>query len=268
MPYFTAPDGWQLHYLEAGTGPLVIVLPGSTASSVHHQNDIARLKGHYRAVSLDFRGTGKSGRMSVWPQDWWQQAARDVSVLIAHLEYGKAELIGTSGGAIVALWCAILFPDKVSAVIADSVGYRLPPERLRREIANRRKYEPGAVRFWRDAHGDDWQQVIEADCAFLLGETDQDCGWLGEELAKISCPVLISGSLSDEFYPDLVEQACEMAQLIPEANVYLVNEGNHPLIWSRPDDFYRVAEPFLAKHAWERHRPASWKKAGPTALPG
>ena len=26
MPHFTAPDGWQLHYLEAGSGPLVVVL--------------------------------------------------------------------------------------------------------------------------------------------------------------------------------------------------------------------------------------------------
>jgi valacyclovir hydrolase len=249
MPYFTATDGWQLHHLEAGSGSLVIVLPGSTASSAIHQNDIERLKGRYRAVSLDFRGTGKSGRISVWPNDWWQQAARDISALIAHLGYERAALIGTSGGAIVGLWCAILFPDQVSAVIADSVGYCLPPERLREEIANRRKYEPGAVQFWRDAHGDDWRQVIEADCAFLLEKADGGGTWYGEELAKVRCPVLISGSLNDEFYPDLPEQAREMAQQIPEAQVFLVNGGNHPLIWSRADAFYRVAESFLEKHA-------------------
>jgi valacyclovir hydrolase len=249
MPYFSAPDGWQLYYLEAGNGSLVIVLPGSTSSSVFHQNDIVRLKERYRAVSLDFRGTGKSGRMSVWPSGLWQQAARDISGLIAHLGCRKASLIGTSGGAIIALWFAILFPDQVSAVIADSAGYRLPPERLRREIANRRKYEPESVRFWRDAHGDDWQQVIEADCAFMLEMANQGAEWYGEALAKVRCPVLITGSLRDEFYPDLSEQARRMAQQIPEAQVFLVNGGNHPLIWSRADDFYRAAESFLAKHA-------------------
>jgi valacyclovir hydrolase len=250
MPYFTAPDGWQLHYREAGSGSLVMVLPGSTASSVYHQNDIQRLKERYRAVSLDFRGTGQSGRMGVWPNDWWQQAARDVSSLIAHLGYESAALIGTSGGAIIALWCAILFPDQLSAVVADSVGHHLPPERLREEIANRRKYDPDSVRFWQDAHGDDWRQVIEADCEFMLEKADRGAEWFGEELAKVRCPVLISGSLSDEFYPDLPEQARQMAQQLPEAQVFLVDGGNHPLIWSRADDFYRAAESFLAKHAY------------------
>ena len=250
MPYFNTSDGWRIHYLEAGSGSLVVVLPGSTASSVYHQKDIERLKGHYRAVSLDFRGTGKSGRMKVWPDDWCQQAARDVSALTMHLGYERAALIGTSGGAIIALWFAILFPDQVSAMIADSVGYRLPPERLREEIANRRKYEPGSVRFWRDAHGDDWRQVIEADCAFMLEKADRGGEWCGEELAKIRCPVLISGTLGDEFYPDLPEQASQMAQQIPEAQVFLVNGGNHPLIWSRADYFYRVAESFLEEHVY------------------
>ena len=135
MPYFIAPDGWQLYYREGGSGSLIIILPGSTASSVYHQNDILRRKGRYRAAALDLRGTGQSGRIDVWPNDWWQQAAQDVSALITHLGYQRAALIGTSGGAIIALWCSILFPEQVRAVVADSVGHCLPPEKLREEIA-------------------------------------------------------------------------------------------------------------------------------------
>jgi valacyclovir hydrolase len=249
MPYFAAPDGWRLHYREAGTGYLVFVLPGSTSSSAFHQNDIARLSEYYRAVSLDFRGTGQSGRMSVWPEDWWQQAARDVAALIVHLGYESAALIGTSGGAIIALWCAILFPDRVSAVIADSAGHHIPPGRLREGIAIRRKYEPGSVRFWQEAHGDDWRQVIEADSEFILQKASGGGCWYGKELARVRCPVLISGSLRDEFYPDLDEQAGQMARQIMKAEVFLVNRGSHPLIWSRAEDFYRVAESFLVEYA-------------------
>jgi hypothetical protein len=40
-----------------------------------------------------------------------------------------------------------------------------------------------------------------------------------------------------------------MARQIPEAQVFLVNGGNHPLIWSRANDFYRMAASFLEKHA-------------------
>jgi valacyclovir hydrolase len=249
MAYFSAPDGWRLHYQENGTGHLVFVLPGSTSSSVFHQKDIARLSGHYHAISLDFRGTGQSGRMDVWPEDWWQQAAHDVAALIVYLGHENAALIGTSGGAIIALWCAILFPNRVRAVIADSAGYDIPPERLREGIANRRRYEPALVRFWQSAHGDDWLQVIEADSEFLLQKANAGGCWYGEELAKVRCPVLISGSLQDEFYPDLDEQAVQMARRIMESEVFLFNGGSHPLMWSRAEEFYRVAESFLAKHS-------------------
>lgn len=249
MPYFTAPDGWQLHYTQKGGGPLVLVLPGSTASSAHHHQDLLRLSQNgYHAVSLDFRGTGNSGRIAIWPDDWWQQAAGDTAALVAHLGHESAALIGTSGGGIVALWYAILFPDKVRAVIADSIGHHLPPEFLRREIANRRRYAPEAVGFWQTGHGSDWQAVIEADCEFLLRQADRGAEWYGEELSRIRCPVLLTGSLRDEFYPDLPEQAGRMARQIPDAQMHLVNGGGHPLIWSRADDFYDVALPFLTRH--------------------
>lgn len=248
MPDFTAPDGWRLHYTQQGAGPLVLVLPGSTSASAHHHQDLLRLSQHqYQAVSLDFRGTGKSGRIAVWPDDWWQQNARDAAALITHLGYEQAAVIGTSGGGIAALWCAILFPDKVRAVIADSIGHHLPPDFLRGEIANRRRYAPESVGFWHAAHGDDWQAVVEADCEFLLRQADQGAGWYGESLSQLRCPVLLTGSLHDEFYPDLPEQAGHMARQIPDAQVFLVNGGSHPLIWSRADDFYDAALPFLTR---------------------
>lgn len=130
MPYFEV-EGCRLYYREQGSGDLVLVLPGNTASSVHHQGDLARLSKQYCAVSLDYRGTGESGRIDVWPDDWWQRNARDVAALICHLGFKKAALIGTSGGAHVALWCAILFPDIVAAVVADSAGNHLHPDRIR-----------------------------------------------------------------------------------------------------------------------------------------
>jgi pimeloyl-ACP methyl ester carboxylesterase len=68
-----------------------------------------------------------------------------------------------------------------------------------------------------------------------------------ERLATIKCPVLFTGSLHDEFYPDLEIQFGQMARQILNSQVYLVNGGGHPLMWSCAREFYNVIEPFLVK---------------------
>lgn len=41
-------------------------------------------------------------------------------------------------------------------------------------------------------------------------------------------------------------QLLEMATQIPRSQLYLVNDGDQPLMWSHPRAFRRVADNFLA----------------------
>ena len=65
MPYVSS-DNLSLFYREQGAGRLVLILPGNTASSVCHEGELDFYGQDYHAVSLDFRGTGKSQRLSAW----------------------------------------------------------------------------------------------------------------------------------------------------------------------------------------------------------
>lgn len=56
-----------LHYIEGGTGLLIVLLPGNTASSAHLADDMGRLVSRYRVVALDLPGTGRSDRMASGP---------------------------------------------------------------------------------------------------------------------------------------------------------------------------------------------------------
>ena len=80
-----------------------------------------------------------------------------------HLSVAQGIVMGTSGSAVAALLMAQHAPHRVRAVIADSCVMRQPPEVLRAEVAGRRRRRPEAVAFWRHAHGDDWEQVVEAE---------------------------------------------------------------------------------------------------------
>jgi valacyclovir hydrolase len=182
----------------------------------------------------------------VWPDDWWLDGARAAVALVDHLEAEQAVVMGTSGGAVAALLMAQHAPDRVRAVIADSVVMRQPPDVLRAEVGNRRRQSPDAAAFWRNAHGDDWANVVEADNDLLLRLAARDGVWFERPLSEIQCPVLLTGSLRDTALFKPGEQMVEMARQIEESQLYLANGGDHPLMWSRPDRFRQAAGSFLA----------------------
>ncbi len=245
MPYFTC-DGQRLYYREQGSGPLLLILPGNTASSACHSGELDYFSQRYRTVALDFLGTGQSDRVAVWPDDWWTRGAQHAGALIEQLGGERAIVMGTSGGAIIALWTAILYGERVRAVIADSTGEHLPPDQLRAEMRGRAARTPGQVRFWQSAHGDDWEQVVEADTDFLLRFADRGGDCFGGRLGEIGCPVLFSASLYDSSIPAAGDQLSAMSAQVPGSWLFLVNGGDHPLMWSRPEPFRRMCNAFLS----------------------
>ncbi len=235
----------HLFYRERGDGRLLFILPGNTSSSAHHEGELAHFGQRYRAVTLDFWGTGSSGRIPVWPDDWWEQGARDATALVERLGYEHCVAVGTSGGAVVALLMAILSPERVQAVIADSCVERWPPVQLQAAVAERDRQTPEQEAFWRYAHGDDWQQVVDADSGLLLRLAQRGGDWFDGRLREIRCPVLFTASLRDEALPDVERQVRAMVRQIPDSRVFFASHGGHPLMWSRPGDFRRAADCFF-----------------------
>jgi pimeloyl-ACP methyl ester carboxylesterase len=236
----------RLFYREQGRGPLLLILHGNTASSAGHLRDLAHFGQHHRAVAPDLLGTGQSHRLDPWPDDWWLQNAWAAVALLDHLAEERAIVVGTSGGAVVALLMARHAPARVRAVIADSCVARQPPEILRAAVADRRRRHPDAVAFWQTMHGQDWEQVVEADSDLMLRLAQRDGRFFQQPLSGVRCPVLLTGSLQDSMLFEGATQMVAMAEQIPESQLVLINSGHHPLIWSRPRHFWRIADSFLA----------------------
>jgi len=245
MPQFAYRHA-QLFYREQGQGSLLLILHGNTASSAGHMRDLAHFGQHYHAVAPDLLGTGQSERLAVWTADWWQENARAAVALLDHLAETQAIVVGTSGGAVVALLMAQHAPERVRAVIADSCVTRQAPETLQAAVADRRRRHPDAVVFWQAMHGQDWEQVIEADNELMLRLAQRDGRFFQQSLSEVRCPVLITGSLQDSMLFDGAAQMVDMAEQIPESQLVLINGGDHPLIWSQPRRFWRIADSFLA----------------------
>ena len=244
MPYFSN-DNLSLFYRKQGSGDLLLILPGNTASSSCHHGELDYFGQNYHTVSPDFRGTGKSQRISSWSQEWWDKCTEDIASLISHLGEKQCVIIGTSGGASMALLFAIRYPGQVAGVIADSCAEIYSPERLRKEVSDRSCRTKEQVDFWTYAHGKDWEEVVDADSRLLLDLADQGGDLFKGRLKTVKCPVLFTGSLQDSFIPDIGEQNISMSKQIPNSRVFLVNEGDHPLIWNFTDVFRSVCDQFL-----------------------
>lgn len=256
MPFFPSPNGYHIHYREQGQGPLLVILPGNTSSSNLHEilGDIQFFaESGFQAVSMDYAGTGLSNRLPrPWPLDWFKNNAADCAALIEHLGEEKATLVGTSGGAIVALWAAILFPDRVQEVIADSEAKFYPSGSFDHLLEERGQKTEGQIRFWSDAHGADWEEVVAADTELLMSIDAHFTplgGWEVHEghLGQIRCPVMLSCSLTDDLIPGVGPQMLQMAGEVKNCWFFSVNGGSHPLMWSQPAAFRRAALAFLSR---------------------
>ncbi|ASQ90605.1 hypothetical protein CHL67_06420 [Prosthecochloris sp. GSB1] len=244
MPFFIN-ENCSLFYNEKGSGQLVLILPGNTASSACHEGELEYFGKDHHTTSLDFRGTGKSQRLSSWQDDWWDKCADDAAALITHLGEKKCIVMGTSGGANIALLLAIKYPELVTGIIADSCAEFFSPTNLRKEVANRKLHTREQIEFWKYANGDDWEDVVNKDSGLLLSFADKGGDLFKGRLEDIKCPVLFTGSLKDSFITDIGEQNIHMAKQIQNSNTFLSNEGDHPFMWACPNVFRSVSCQFL-----------------------
>lgn len=247
MPFFNWNDH-KLFYRKQGKGPLLLILPGDTASSKCHQSELDHFSDRFCAASLDFLGTGKSERIKVWARNWWDQAASQAADLVEELGYKDCIAMGTSGGGLAALIMAILFPEKVRAVIADSCVSKITKKEAHKLIfEDRAKKTIEQKRFWEFAHGPDWEQVVDADTARLMSFVDGGGDWFSGRLAEIQCPVLITASKQDPTFPRIARKVSLMSEQITDCQIFLNNKGDHPLMWTAPQDFRMVSDYFLEK---------------------
>ncbi len=247
MPEFYF-EGKRVHYLEAGQGDCLLLLPGNTSSSAIHGPDIEHFARAFRVLCPDYLGCGRSERVDDLAEDFWWANARMVIDLLRHRGIDRVVAVGTSGGGIIALAAAILAPNTVRGVAADSFkGETLSREWVREIARDRQVRSEGQRQFWSGAHGDDWERVVDFDTRMLEKAACTGASLFHGRLSEIRCPVLLTGSLADEFLPDLAEGMLAVARQLPSARTIFFSTGGHPVMWSRADDFRREVEDLLRR---------------------
>jgi pimeloyl-ACP methyl ester carboxylesterase len=122
--HFVETNGIRMHYVEAGSGPLVILCHGFPESWYSWRHQIAALaEAGFRVVAPDQRGYGQTERPE--PVDAYTifHLAGDIVGLVNGLQERSAAIVGHDWGAPVAWYSAQLRPDLFRAVGLLSVPY-------------------------------------------------------------------------------------------------------------------------------------------------
>lgn len=250
---FAVVEYKKLHYAISGSGEsTLLLLHGNTASSHMFQPVLPLYEKRFRVLTMDFLGHGKSERLSEFPSDLWHSQAMQAAQLLDFLGLRGINVIGSSGGALVALNLALERPDLVRKVIADSFEGERALDAVASTIEAERaqaKSDASSVRFWSDCHGADWESVVDNDTRAIMRHHATIKIFFHQELSSLAMSVLLTASLEDEFaeIARFPETYAAMLEKIPAGRMHLFPKGGHPALLSNTGAFAGLAEEFLIR---------------------
>lgn len=252
MSYFKY-QGKNIHYEETGSGRPLFLLHGNTASSNMFYEIAGRYAGHHKVVLIDFLGHGKSDRLTEFPADLWFDEAMQVIGLMKTRQYGKADIIGSSGGALAAINVALEAPELVGKVIADSFEGETPLKAFTQNIEQDReasKKDENARMFYYYMNGDDWEHVVDCDTSAIRRHDSTIGKFFHKPLEGFQPDILLTGSREDEFIcaleTDYFERVYgEMIRKIGHGKIHLFDTGGHPAMLSNQQGFLEISHGFL-----------------------
>lgn len=236
MPNAAAIDGTRIAYQVRGAGQPLVLLAGQSNNRTWWDPVRADFETQYRTITLDWRGTGESGK----PDEVYSTVgfAEDVVAVLDDLGLDSAHVYGTSMGGRVAQWLAINHPQRVGALVLGCTspgaahGYERSQE-IRRALADPARTERVLLELmytpsWlAQNHGPyyvlgDLTMPSYAKGRHLVASNRHDA-WDG--LPSITAPTLILHGTDDIFSPAANAQL--LADRIPGARAELVPGARH-----------------------------------------
>ncbi|MGE5663116.1 MAG: alpha/beta fold hydrolase [Deltaproteobacteria bacterium] len=128
---FATPGGLNVHYVEAGAGPPVLLIPGAFTTYRTWDRIMPLLAGRHRVIAIDYVGVGDSDKPS---EGFGYSAAEQADVvaeMIRGLGLGRVNVMSASYGSLIALNLAARYPGLVDGVVCIEGGVLVDPKVLK-----------------------------------------------------------------------------------------------------------------------------------------
>lgn len=273
---FIEVDGIQVHYKDAGSGQTTyLLLHGFPASLFSWREVIAPLAKMGRVIAFDRPGFGLTERPLKWNgvNPYSLEGQVDLTIgIMDRLGIEQAVLVGNSAGGTVALWTAILHPERVKALIlVDAAVYSGAPtlpswQKLLLSTPQADRLGPLFVRsvqkWGLDLGRSAWHDPSKLTDAIWAGYTlplqaqDWDKAlWeitiaprltgLSDMLSEVHVPTLVMSGDDDQIVP--TGQSVRLAKDLPGSELVIVPNCGHIPQEESPQEFLKAVQDFVNK---------------------
>ena len=242
MAYFNF-ENRKVYYKIKGYGMPLLLLHGNTVSSKMFNPIIKKYAQEFQVILFDFPGHGKSNRLTEFEIDFWFYNSKVAYALINELKLENTSVIGTSGGALVAINLALEHPEKVRYLVADSFEGEYPLSSYINSIENDRERDKKKILaklIWYYCHGADWKKIIDLDTKVNIEFSKTGKSFFHKSISELNVPTLLTGSMEDEYCDHLDKIYSTLQEKNKNLEIHLFEKGKHPAIISSRDKFLNL----------------------------
>lgn len=263
-------NGISTRVLEAGSGPPLVLLNGTSGHLECYAYNFVDLARHFRVICYDAVGHGYTGK----PDHPYTLPvyAEHLDGLLSVLGVERAALSGESLGSWIAAWYAATHPDRVDRVILNTPGNVLMKEEVMKTLyestlravreataenvrarlewlfapANRHLVSDELVGIRLAIYSQpEFRRSIENILVLQDPETRRKYTWAPEWCGRITAPTLVMSTTEDPTgSPD---EGRLLASWIPNAEFVLVEGAAHWPQWEKPAEFLELHLDFLGR---------------------
>lgn len=261
---FAQINGVELYYEVAGEGYPFVMLHGHLLDSRQWDEQLEFFARKYKVVRFDARGFGESGQ-NIEPFAYHE----DLRGIMDFLGLERAHLMGCSGGGATIINMALVYPQRVSAMVLVGTaleGFRFqtagPPPPLLLELnqalkeGETEKAVELSLRLFTDGIGRGPEQVnhtarerTKAMTAKLYARPKNEANVQSleppaiDQLAEINAPTLLVVGANDN--PVIHQIADLIVAKVKEAHKVVIEDAGHHPNLEHSEEFNRIVDEFL-----------------------
>ena len=276
---FISVQGYNLHYVEAGEGEPMLLIPGAFSTYRHWNRVIPYLSEHHKLLCLDYLGVGDSDKPKSGFGYTIEEQADLIVKMIEALQIQKVHILGVSYGGAIALNLAARYPEKVDMIISiegNGIKHQNIPYRpmkgllgwpvvgelsigvIRSGIADRLVAKSVMGKAWEQMNEAEKREVVEIMVQnnkmasrvswHLISRTLETSRDFTDQAKTIQTPVLYLYG-GNSYYHGMAETNAEfLKNHLPNVEIVRFDDGIHDLELQKPKEVATLVLEFLAEN--------------------
>ena len=276
---FVVVDGYNIHFVEAGEGAPILLIPGAFSTYRHWNRIIPYLSKQHKLLCIDYIGVGDSDKPRSGFDYTIEEQADLIVKMIEALQISKVQIFGVSYGGAIALNLAARYPEKVDKIISiegNGIKHQDIPYRpmkgllgwpvigelsigvIRLGVADRFVAKSVMGRAWEQMSEAEKKEIVEiisqnnktasAVSWHLISQTIETSRDFSDQAKTIQIPVLYLYG-GNSYYHGMAETNAEFLRAhLRNAKIVRFNDGIHDLELQKPEDVATLVLEFLGQN--------------------